>query len=60
MTKEQYKAACEAELADLEIRIANYDMSHDSINGFISKDARLRKMKKREAALKNVLATDLA
>lgn len=60
MTKADYKAAFEAELADLQNKIANYDMSHDSINGFISKDSRLMKMKKRAASLQDTLNTYFA
>ena len=57
MTKAQYIESMKAELAELNERIANYDMSHDGINEFISKDVKLRKMKQRRQGIMNAIAS---
>lgn len=59
MTKAEYKAAFESELAELNAAIAAFDMSHSSINGFIANDAKLRSMRKRAASIENLFASGI-
>lgn len=59
MTKAEYKAAFENELAELNASIASFSMGHDNINGFIANDAKLRKMKQRKASIESLFASGI-
>ena len=44
-------------LDEIDERIANFDMNHEDINGFIHKTEQLRAMKQRRQGIVNAIAT---
>lgn len=55
MTKQQIKEQIENEIARLDSKIANFDMTHDNINGFITKNNQLRILEQRRQGYINAL-----